>query len=80
MASCDPVSLVSFWRIPTDLTCDISCFRYGNKSFVDERHRHRYEVCCTDHVLNFFLYAVVAYYISCKDMVLTLELGFTLRR
>ena len=34
-----------FWQIPIVLTCDISCFRYGNRSFIDERHRHRYEVC-----------------------------------
>lgn len=30
-----------------------SSFRYGNENFVDERHRHRYEVCilhCNDNI------------------------------
>lgn len=35
--------------------------RYGNKSFIDERHRHRYEVCGIE---KFRIFLVMNYLIT----------------
>lgn len=35
------------------LLMQTALYRYGNKDFVDERHRHRYEVSMTEYTFWF---------------------------
>lgn len=44
-------------------------FRYGNVSFIDERHRHRYEVKCV-HCLHVFYKEMMHYLVSVVDQYL----------
>jgi hypothetical protein len=45
----------------------IGTFRYGSPPHVDERHRHRYEVCHQSLFLNVLL--VIIFYVHCNHML-----------
>lgn len=54
----------------------IETFRYGSPPYVDERHRHRYEVCHQFFLLSTNILLVISFYVHCNHMLETDYLFF----